>query len=130
MALVQEMDGGTPWIPISQLIADDGVFRKPETAQIAYAESWVLVHYLMETEERLPKFRAYLAGLAPAGRFPGDEPREVRGIAAGIAARAGHGGPPACPANGEEGGPAGAGRAQPRTGLSPMFFRISARCFS
>ncbi len=67
LALVMEMDGGTTWIPISKLIADDGVFRNPETAQIAYAESWLLVHYLMETDERLPKFRAYLADLPRLG---------------------------------------------------------------
>ena len=67
LALVQEMEGGNRWIPISQLISDDGVFRKPETAQIAYAESWALVHYLLEAEERLPKFRAYLAGLPRLG---------------------------------------------------------------
>jgi hypothetical protein len=66
-ALVMEIEGGTPWIPISQLIADDGVIRKPETAQIAYAESWALVHYLLETEDGLPKFRAYLAGLPRLG---------------------------------------------------------------
>jgi Protein of unknown function (DUF1570) len=66
-ALAKEMNGGAPWIPISQLITDDAVFRKPETAQITYAESWALVHYLMESEDRLPKFRAYLADLPRLG---------------------------------------------------------------
>ncbi len=66
-ALFKELDNGTPWIPISQFITDDDVFRKPETAQIAYAESWVLVHYLLDTDERLPKFRAYLSGLPALG---------------------------------------------------------------
>jgi hypothetical protein len=63
IALAQETEKGTPWISISRLLADEEPLLDRKTAQIAYAESWVLVHYLMETEERLPKFRAYLAGL-------------------------------------------------------------------
>ncbi len=63
LALQQELGSGVPWIPMDRFLADDDVFNKPGTAQIAYAEAWVLVHYLMETDERLPKFRAYLANL-------------------------------------------------------------------
>jgi hypothetical protein len=66
-ALLGEMEGGTAWIPISRLIADNEVLRNPATAQMAYAESWLLVHFLLESEERLPKFRAYLAGLPKLG---------------------------------------------------------------
>jgi hypothetical protein len=62
-ALARETARGTPWIPISRLLADDKAFADPGTSQLAYAEAWLLVHYLMETEERLPRFRAYLAGL-------------------------------------------------------------------
>ncbi len=51
------------WIPIAQLIADDGLFRKPETTDLAYAEAWLLVNYLLKTPAQLPKFQAYLAGL-------------------------------------------------------------------
>jgi hypothetical protein len=63
LALARETANGTAWIPISRLLADDRFFEDPETYQLAYAEAWLLVHYLMETEERLPKFRAYLAGM-------------------------------------------------------------------
>jgi hypothetical protein len=55
-----------PWIPLAKLVADDGLFDKPETAQLAYAESWLLVHRLMTPAWR-PKFQAYLAGLPKAG---------------------------------------------------------------
>jgi Protein of unknown function (DUF1570) len=63
IALVREAETGTPWIPISRLWNDDNLFHDPQTDQLAYAEAWVLVHYLLETDERLPKFQAYLAGL-------------------------------------------------------------------
>jgi hypothetical protein len=59
-----------PWITVTDLIATDKTFDDGDdaTAQLSYAESWLLVHYLMK-EPRLPAFRAYLAGLpsAPAG---------------------------------------------------------------
>jgi hypothetical protein len=63
LALSQELAKGRSWIPISRLLKDDDPVTDPETYQLAYAEAWLLVHYLMETPERLPKFRAYLAGL-------------------------------------------------------------------
>ena len=87
MPSFKELDNGTPWIPISQFITDDDVFRKPETAQIAYAESWVLVHYLLEHGRAAAEVPGLPRRLAEAGRQPGDEPGEIRGIAAGIAAR-------------------------------------------
>jgi hypothetical protein len=59
--------GDLPWIDLSKLVADDTLFDKPQTAQVAYAESWLLVHRLMTPEWR-PKFQAYLAGLPKAGQ--------------------------------------------------------------
>jgi Protein of unknown function (DUF1570) len=53
----------TPWIPITELVATDKTFDDEKTAQLSYAESWLMVHYLMKTPQQLPKFRAYLAGL-------------------------------------------------------------------
>ena len=50
------------WIPISRLLADDRVFDDPKTADLAYAESWLLVHHLLRQPESLPRFRKYLAG--------------------------------------------------------------------
>lgn len=61
-ALAHELDSGGAWIPIGRLMTDDDVFAKPETAQCAYAEAWLLVHHLMQTETR-PRFQAYVAGL-------------------------------------------------------------------
>jgi Protein of unknown function (DUF1570) len=51
------------WIPITNLGATDNSFRDKMTAQLSYAESWLLVHYLMKTPVQLPRFRAYLSGL-------------------------------------------------------------------
>ncbi len=61
-ALVGARDVGAAWIPISNLLAKDALFEKDDTAQVAYAEAWLLVHYLLQRES-LPRFRAYLAKL-------------------------------------------------------------------
>jgi hypothetical protein len=62
-ALTQAVNGQGEWIPIAKLLADDKWFDDPATVQLAYAESWLLVHYLLKTPDRLPKFQAYLSGI-------------------------------------------------------------------
>lgn len=64
--LIDAGDDEVPWIRLAELVADDNLFDKPETAQLAYAESWLLVDRLMTPAWR-PKFQAYLAGLPKAG---------------------------------------------------------------
>jgi hypothetical protein len=61
------------WIPIADLLAGDAAFQ-PETEQLAYAESWVLMHYLLRTSARRPKLRDYLGQLRGAKK-PGDRAR-------------------------------------------------------
>jgi hypothetical protein len=61
--LITVKSNGT-MIPIADLVASDKPFDDARTAQTAYGESWLLVHYLMKSHEQMPKFRAYLAGLA------------------------------------------------------------------
>jgi hypothetical protein len=81
LGLIEGMGGGARWIPIARLLGDDKVFDDPRTSQLAYAESWLLVHYLLETRDRLPKFQAYLAGppkLADAQRIGRDKYAEAR----------------------------------------------------
>jgi hypothetical protein len=63
-ALVQSED----WIPIADLIGSDKFFRDPATAQLAYAESWVLVYWLLKTRARLPATRAYLESLGASSK--------------------------------------------------------------
>ena len=46
------------WIPLAQLLTDDSLLENAATQQLAYAESWAFVHYLMKTPARLPRFRA------------------------------------------------------------------------
>ncbi len=73
-ALWDEQKQPKPWIPIAELLKNEARLDDPETQQLAYAESWLLVHYLLKKQARSPKFRDYLEGLkdqpqGPAGRI-------------------------------------------------------------
>ncbi len=57
--LIDARDAADHWIPIADLLTDDTLFGKEDTQQLAYAEAWLLVHYLLK--ERAQPFRAYLA---------------------------------------------------------------------
>ena len=50
------------WYPVAHLLADDrpffGVYRK-----VAYAQAWLLIHYLMQDRSWLERFRAYLEAI-------------------------------------------------------------------
>ena len=63
-----------PWIPVARLLEDDTLVRDAATHRglLAYAESWLLIDFLMKDRPRLPAFRAYLAAIR--GRR-GDEAR-------------------------------------------------------
>jgi hypothetical protein len=54
------------WIKIARLFTNDDLFSDQDTEQLAYAESWLLVHYYMHTPAQLPKFREYLNRLKTA----------------------------------------------------------------
>jgi hypothetical protein len=63
-ALVAARESGQPWIPIADLLANDDLLREENTAQLAYAESWLLVHYeLTKTPAQRERFKAYLADI-------------------------------------------------------------------
>jgi hypothetical protein len=52
-----------PWIPVAELLTDDTLVRTGSFDYgnlLAYAESWLLVHYLMNEPPGLPGFRNYL----------------------------------------------------------------------
>ena len=61
-----------PWIPTARLLADDlhVINAASHEGLLAYAESWLLVDYLMKEPSRLPGFRAYLESIR--GRRDGD----------------------------------------------------------
>ncbi|MFI5387438.1 MAG: DUF1570 domain-containing protein [Fimbriimonadales bacterium] len=63
-ALFDARKKGERWIPIADLLVDDDLCQSEQTGQLAYAESWALVHYLMTA--RLAKFQAYLAEVPEA----------------------------------------------------------------
>jgi len=63
------------WIPLTELLVNDALFREGLVARLmlAYAQSWVLIHYLLNSKEWVNKFRDYLqttgAGESPELRL-------------------------------------------------------------
>jgi hypothetical protein len=58
---------GHSWIPVSQLLTDDTQLNDrtgDDLGNFGYAESWLLVHFLLKEPGRLPAFRNYLKGIA------------------------------------------------------------------
>jgi hypothetical protein len=57
----------TGWIPLVDLLSDDGLClpgaRGRAVTLAAYAQSWLLIHFLMNDPSRLPGFRNYLAAI-------------------------------------------------------------------
>jgi hypothetical protein len=52
------------WLPVARLLAEDGLVRDASAEferLLAYAESWLLVHYLMADPARVAGFRKFLA---------------------------------------------------------------------
>jgi hypothetical protein len=52
-----------PWPKAAELFASDAVLDAPESEQVGYALSWLLVYHLMQPGDRLAGFRKYLASL-------------------------------------------------------------------
>jgi hypothetical protein len=50
------------WVKVADLLADDktGFTSTTDRVLLSYAQSWLLVYYLMTTPSRLPQFRGYL----------------------------------------------------------------------
>ncbi len=55
------------WIPVRELFAHDDILRAGNSDRIllGYAQSWLLVHYLISTPEVSARFRKYLQVIAP-----------------------------------------------------------------
>lgn len=56
----QSKAAGQAWIPLETLLADDSFFADETTQQLAYAESWTLVHSLLNSTASRTKFKSYL----------------------------------------------------------------------
>src|SRR5262249_4819262 len=55
-----------PWISVAALLEDDGAMTGasgPQARILAYAEAWLLVHYLMNDPARTFGFRRYLKAI-------------------------------------------------------------------
>ena len=57
---MEDLRQAVDWIPIGDLLTDDTAFEQ-KTDQLAYAESWLLVHYLLRANSRQPRLRQYVA---------------------------------------------------------------------
>jgi Protein of unknown function (DUF1570) len=66
--LVRSRRFGPPWYPFAQLLTDDRAFQLSADSrlqQIAYAQAWLLIDYLMKAQSRREAFRAYLEAIRP-----------------------------------------------------------------
>jgi hypothetical protein len=54
-----------PWIPVRELLANDSILRAGNSARImlGYAQSWLLVHYLLKELSTVPRFQRYLQAI-------------------------------------------------------------------
>jgi hypothetical protein len=76
--LTRERRRHTPWIPVEQLLTDDqGLRPGAEHRVLAYAESWLLVYYLMKDRTRQDKFRSYLEAIRTR-KNPGSRIEDAR----------------------------------------------------
>jgi hypothetical protein len=76
--LTREQRRHTPWIPVAQLLGDDRDLRPGAGYRVlAYAESWLLVYYLMKDRARQDRFRSYLEALRPRND-PGSRLEDAR----------------------------------------------------
>lgn len=63
-ALWDEEGNAKTWVPVAELLNNDHLFDDADTEQVAYAESWLLIHYLMRKEATRTKLREYIDRLA------------------------------------------------------------------
>jgi tetratricopeptide (TPR) repeat protein len=66
------------WMPLDRVLFAQGP-RTPEQNALFYAQSWLLVHYLLRDSEQRPKLIQYIAAVAK-----GEEPKKAFGEAFGI----------------------------------------------
>jgi Protein of unknown function (DUF1570) len=67
---MEDLRRAKDWIQIGDLLADDTAFDK-KTEHLAYAESWLLVHYLLWGKSRQTRFRQYVTEVQAANKGDG-----------------------------------------------------------
>lgn len=73
LAISHAGQGEVRWIETSRLIAEDDLFDQEATEQLAYGQSWLLMHYLLQSRTWNPKLAAYLKALATTAPQKGDD---------------------------------------------------------
>ena len=50
------------WIPVRDLLVDDTILQAGQALRVllAYAQSWLLVHFLMKDPDHQPRYRDYI----------------------------------------------------------------------
>ncbi|MDX2037418.1 MAG: DUF1570 domain-containing protein [Isosphaeraceae bacterium] len=70
LARLRQSESQKRRISLDRLIADDKAFEDQSTATLAYAQSWLLAHYLLKSKPATPRFRTYLARLVESRPEP------------------------------------------------------------
>jgi len=52
------------WLPLPRLLVEDDLLSDEKTRQIAYAESWILIHSHLKNPAKRPHLHTYLAAIA------------------------------------------------------------------
>jgi hypothetical protein len=68
MTLLRARQSNTPWYPVAQLLADDRPFLLDSFKRLqslAYAQAWLVIHFLVNDRSRGEGFRAYLEAIRP-----------------------------------------------------------------
>ncbi len=66
MADLAKIQRRIPWIPLRQLLGEEWFLAgNALRIMLGYAQSWLLVHYLIKDPQALPRFRNYLHAIAP-----------------------------------------------------------------
>jgi hypothetical protein len=61
--LIAAQKAAKPWYPVATLLTDEKVLEDTETEQLAYAQSWLLMHYLLNRQPE--KLKTYLELIGP-----------------------------------------------------------------
>lgn len=62
--LINAENDGLAWQSVNQLF-DDGTFAAGDSVQMAYAQSWLMVHMLVAQRKNVERFRSYLEAIRP-----------------------------------------------------------------
>lgn len=78
LAVLSRPGDGRDWIPLAELLGSDELFYDPETEQLAYAESWLLIYELLKNRAGIARLTAYLKAIK-SRKDPGKRMEDAEG---------------------------------------------------